>query len=105
MVTDTTVISLKSNVVLNHHFLDDLSNEYHVTFPTVVRLSDYDMSIIKKAYKTAVIQNDQEMLITLIKKKKQLRAIKNKFFILHKFIKIEFIDFNHLIRNNEFPRF
>src|SRR5690554_7840833 len=86
MVTDTTVISLKSNVVLNHHFLDDLSNEYHVTFPTVVRLSDYDMSIIKKAYKTAVIQNDQEMLNTLIQKIEQVTAIKNQHLNPHQFI-------------------
>ncbi|HLW42185.1 MAG TPA: RDD family protein [Flavobacterium sp.] len=99
MVTDTTVISLKSNVALNHHFLDDLSNEYHVTFPTVVRLSDYDMSIIKKAYKTAVIQNDQEMLNTLIQKIEQVTAIKNQHLNPHQFIQTVINDFNHLTSN------
>lgn len=96
IVTGATVISLKSNVVLNHRFLDDLSNEYQVSFPTVVRLSDYDMNIIKKAYKTAVIQNNQEMLSALIQKIEQVTAIKNQHLSPHQFIQTVMNDFNHL---------
>lgn len=96
IVTGATVISLKSNVVLNHRFLDDLSNEYQVSFPTVVRLSDYDMNIIKKAYKTAVIQNNQEMLTALVQKIEQVTEIKNKHLSPHQFIQTVMNDFNHL---------
>lgn len=96
MVTDTTVISLKSNVQLNHRFLDDLSNEYVVTFPTVLRLSDHDMNIIKKAYNTAIIQNDYEMITKLIAKIEEVTTIKNQNFNQHQFIQTIINDFNHL---------
>lgn len=96
MVTDTTVISLKSDVKLNHRFLDDLSHEYVVTFPTVLRLSDHDMSIIKKAYNTAIIQNDQKMINALTLKIEEVTTIKNHQLNQHQFIQTIINDFNHL---------
>lgn len=96
MVTDSTVISIKSNAKLNHRFLDDLNEEYVVTFPTVLRLSDYDMSIIKKAYHTAIIQNDLDMVEELISKIVEVAAIKNNFRNPHHFMQTVINDFNHL---------
>jgi len=96
IVTDTTVISIKSNAVLNHRFLEGITEEYQVTFPTVIRLSDYDMSIIKKAYKTAVIQNDQELLKTLIAKIEQVAVIKKHTDDVHDFMQTVINDFNYL---------
>lgn len=96
MVTDTTVISLKSNVQLNHRFLNDLSNEYVVSFPTVLRLSDHDMNIIKKAYNTAIIQNDLQMIDKLILKIEEVTTIKNQNLNQHQFIQTVINDFNHL---------
>lgn len=96
MVTDTTVISLKSNVQLNHRFLNDLSNEYIVSFPTVLRLSDNDMNIIKKAYSTAVMQNDVLMIDKLILKIEEVTTIKNQHLNQHQFIQTIINDFNHL---------
>ncbi len=96
MVTDTTVISLKSNVQLNHRFLDDLSNEYVVSYPTVLRLTDHDMSIIKKAYNTAILQNDHLMIDKLISKIEEVTTIKNTQLNQHQFIQTIINDFNHL---------
>ncbi len=99
MVTDTTVISLKSNVRLNHRFLDELSNQYVVSFPTVLRLSDHDMNIIKKAYNTAVLQNDTMMIDKLITKIEEVTNIKNQHLNQHQFIQTIINDFNHLTSN------
>lgn len=96
MVTDSTVISVKSNVQLNHRFLNDLSNEYVVMFPTVLRLSDHDMNIIKKAYQTAVLQNDVQMLHKLVLKIEEVTHIQNKNLNPHQFIQVIINDFNHL---------
>jgi len=96
MVTDTTVISLKSNEQLNHRFLNDLSNEYVVSFPTVLRLSDHDMNIIKKAYNTAILQNDGLMIDKLISKIEEVTTIKNQSLNQHQFIQTVINDFNHL---------
>lgn len=96
MVTDTTVISLKSNVQLNHRFLNDLSNEYVVSFPTVLRLSDHDMNIIKKAYNTAILQNDGLMIDKLISKIEEVTTIKNQSLNQYQFIQTVINDFNHL---------
>ncbi len=96
MVTDTTVISLKSNVKLNHRFLNDLSDEYVVAFPTVLRLSDHDMNIIKKAYNTAIIQNDVLMINELVSKIEEVTTIKNHQLNSHQFIQTVINDFNHL---------
>ena len=96
MVTDTTVISMKSNVQLNHRFLEDLTEEYVVNFPTVLRLSDHDMAIIKKAYHTAIIQNDVRMVKELISKIEEVAAIKNNFQNPHHFMQTVINDFNHL---------
>lgn len=96
MVTDTTVISMKSNVQLNHRFLEDLTEEYVVSFPTVLRLSDHDMAIIKKAYHTAIIQNDVRMVKELISKIEEVAAIKNNFQNPHHFMQTVINDFNHL---------
>lgn len=99
MVTDTTVISLKSTVQLNHRFLDDLSHEYSVTFPTVLRLSDNDMNIIKKAYNTAIIQNDSLMIEKLILKIEEVTNIKNLHLNQHQFMQTIINDFNYLTSN------
>lgn len=96
IVTDATVISLKSKVTLNHRFLNDLSNEYIVTFPTVVRLSDNDMNIIKKAYNTAIMENDQSMINRLVLKIEEVTTIKNQEQTAHQFIQTIINDFNHL---------
>ena len=96
MVTDTTVISLKSNVKLNHRFLNDLSDEYVVTFPTVLRLSDHDMNIIKKAYNTAIIQNNVLMINELVSKIEEVTTIKNHQLNPYQFIQTVINDFNHL---------
>lgn len=96
MVTDTTVISLKSNVQLNHRYLNDLSNEYLVSFPTVLRLSDHDMNIIKKAYNTAILQNDTLMIDKLISKIEEVTTIRNQSLNQHQFIQTVINDFNHL---------
>jgi len=99
IVTDTTVICLRSNVNLNHRFLSDLSTEYIVTFPTVVRLSDYDMNIIKKAYKTALMQKDHQMINQLILKIEEVTSVKNQYSDQNKFIQTIINDFNHLTSN------
>lgn len=96
IVVDTTVISLKSSVQLKHRFLDEISNEYVVTFPMVVRLSDNDMNIIKKAYTNAIMQNDVPMLNKLVLKIEEVTEIKKQDITVHKFIQTVISDFNHL---------
>ena len=96
IVADTTVVSLKSYIQLRHRFLDEISNEYIVTFPTVVRLSDNDMNIIKKAYSNAIMQNDMQMLNKLVLKIEEVTEIKKQDVTVHQFIQTIINDFNHL---------
>lgn len=96
IVTDTTVVTLKSNVLLNHRFLDNISREYTVTFSTAIRLSDYEMSIIKKAYKTTVIQNNHALMETLITKIEKVAVIKSSTNDVYGFIQTVINDFNYL---------
>lgn len=96
IVADTTVISLKSNIQLNHRYLDEISNEYVVTFPTVVRLSDNDMNIIKKAYTNAIMKNDTLMIDKLVLKIEEVTEIKKQDITVHQFIQTIINDFNHL---------
>ena len=92
-ISDLIILYKKTNEL---KYLEDLTEEYVVSFPTVLRLSDHDMAIIKKAYHTAIIQNDVRMVKELISKIEEVAAIKNNFQNPHHFMQTVINDFNHL---------
>src|SRR5690606_27265200 len=51
IAADTTVISTKQNMALQQTLFAEITQEYTVTFPQVMRLSDKDANTIKDIYK------------------------------------------------------
>ncbi|MCL8008893.1 RDD family protein [Gelidibacter japonicus] len=65
MAAGTSVILLKDKVNISHTILEDLTEDYKPTYPTVIKLSDNDARIIKDTFTTAKLANDYQTLIKL----------------------------------------
>lgn len=77
MTAGTSVIALKSKVNINHTILEDLTEDYQPTYPSVIRLSDNDARIIKETFLTARRSKDYKTLIKLREKIKEVAQIKD----------------------------
>src|SRR5690606_1408585 len=53
MAAGTSVILLKDKVNISHTILEELTEDYKPTYPTVIKLSDNDARIIKDTFTTA----------------------------------------------------
>ncbi|WP_417370669.1 RDD family protein [Gelidibacter japonicus] len=65
MAAGTSVILLKDKVNISHTILEELTEDYKPTYPTVIKLSDNDARIIKDTFTTAKLANDYQTLIKL----------------------------------------
>ncbi|GGF61744.1 RDD family protein [Wenyingzhuangia marina] len=70
MASGTAVVSLRNKVDISHTILDETisTNNYQPTYPSVVRLSDNDVRIIKENFIRAKAKKDQDLLIKLREK-------------------------------------
>ena len=50
MAAGTSIITLKNSVTINSTILEEIGNEYQPTYPTIIKLSDNDMRIIKDTF-------------------------------------------------------
>ena len=78
MTAGTAVISLKDKVNINHTILEELKTDYLPTYPSVIKLSDNDIRIIKDTFLTAKKSKDYSTLIKLRDKILEVIDIKEK---------------------------
>ncbi|WP_163514420.1 RDD family protein [Gelidibacter japonicus] len=76
MAAGTSVILLKDKVNISHTILEELTEDYKPTYPTVIKLSDNDARIIKDTFTTAKLANDYQTLIKLRNKITEVIEVK-----------------------------
>jgi uncharacterized RDD family membrane protein YckC len=77
MAAGTAVINLQNKFTIDSTILENINQDYHPTYPLVIKLSDNDASIIKSSYQTAKIKKDYATLIKLRTKIEEVTGIKN----------------------------
>lgn len=87
IMANTVVISLKDEVKFSDTILEKITDTYKPTYPSVIKLSDNDVRIIKETYKTASKLSDYKTLIKLRNKIIEVTEIKS----IHR-SDLEFID-------------
>lgn len=76
IAADTTVISTKQNMALQQTLFAEITQEYAVTFPQVMRLSDKDANTIKDIYKKGYERKDYNIILALSNKLVELLDVK-----------------------------
>lgn len=94
----TVVISTKNNVKISHTILEDIEEEYTPQFPTIMRLTDKDVRIIKEAYLIALKGNDYKTLNVLRKKIEDILEVSSKYYD-KQFIETVLKDYNYYTQN------
>jgi len=87
IIANTIVIYLKDHVQFSQTILENITDTYKPTYPSVIKLSDNDARIIKETFRNAAKVNDYKTLIKLRSKILEVTDIKS----VHKSDK-EFID-------------
>lgn len=100
MAAGTAVISLKDNVSINHTILENITEDYKPTYPSVIKLSDNDARIIKETFVSARATKDYQTLIKLRSKIMEVIGLKE---MKHKtdidFIDVVLKDYNYYTQN------
>lgn len=99
MTAGTAVISLKSNININHTILEEIDQAYIPTYPLVIKLSDNDARIIKETFNTALAKRDFATLIKLRTKIEQVTGIKNTSGNDIDFVRTVLKDYNFYTQN------
>lgn len=99
MAAGTAVITLKNNISINSTILQEIGNEYVPTYPSVIKLSDNDMRIIKDTFELARAKNDYETIKKLVDKIETVTGIKNQSGNRPDFIKTVLKDYNFYTQN------
>ena len=99
MAAGTAVISLKNNININHTILQEVNNDYVPTYPSVIKLSDNDVRIIKETFEMSLRNKDYATLIKLREKIIQVTGIKNQSGNDQDFIRTIMKDYNFYTQN------
>ena len=78
MTAGTGVIALKNKVNISHTILEELKEDYTPTYPSVIKLSDNDVRIIKETYLAAKKSKDYATLIKLRAKVIEVMEIRHQ---------------------------
>ena len=95
VIANTIVVYLKDEVSFSHNILENITNDYVPTYPSVIKLSDNDIRIIKETYKTASKFNDYKTLIKLRSKILEVTQVKSVHKSDKDFISIVLKDYNY----------
>ncbi len=90
----TAVIRLKNDINISHTILEEIHEQYQPLFPSVIRLSDRDATIIKDSYLIAKKNNDLNTIIKLRKKIEEVIDVKNTLSSDYHFIDTILKDYN-----------
>jgi uncharacterized RDD family membrane protein YckC len=95
----TAIISLKNDVSINSTILEDINEDYVPVYPSVIKLSDNDVRIIKDNFQRAKKHNDYEIIRKLKDKIQTVTGIKNQSGNDVDFIKTVLKDYNYYTQN------
>jgi len=95
----TAVITLKNRVTINSTILQEIDDNYVAVYPTVIKLSDNDVRIIKDTFEAAYLRNDYDVMNKLKLKIEQVTGVKNQSGNNPDFIKTILKDYNYYTRN------
>lgn len=100
MAAGTAVIVLKDQVNISHTILENLTEDYKPSYPSVIKLSDNDARIIKETFNTSRLANDYKTLIRLREKIMEVTGIKEvKQKTDKEFIGVILKDYNFYTQN------
>jgi hypothetical protein len=100
MAAGTAVITLKNSITISNTILEDIGHEYVPTYPSVIKLSDNDMRIIKETFNNALAQDDFELINKLKEKIEKVTGIKKQSESSNReFIRIILKDYNYYTQN------
>jgi len=95
MAAGTAIISLKNDISINSTILEDINEDYVPIYPSVIKLSDNDVRIIKDNFQRAKKHNDHEIIRKLKSKIEAVTGIKNQSGNDSDFIKTVLKDYNY----------
>jgi len=99
MAAGTAIISLKNDISINSTILEDINEDYVPVYPSVIKLSDNDVRIIKDNFQRARKHHDQEIIRKLKAKIEAVTGIKNQSGNDTDFIKTVLKDYNFYTQN------
>ncbi|UGU17122.1 RDD family protein [Sinomicrobium kalidii] len=95
MTAGTSVISLKNNVTIDHTILENIQEGYQPVYPTVIRLSDNDVRIIKETFLAAKKSRDKNIMLKLKIKIEEVIQAKAEEADVNSFIDRVLKDYNY----------
>lgn len=98
MTAGTAVISLKNKVQISHTILEEIGDNYKPLYPSVIKLSDNDMRIIKETFIIARRGKDFDTLLKLRIKVEEVMETKSNQDTIP-FIDIVIKDYNFYTQN------
>jgi len=98
-IANTVVIYQKDNVKFTDTILENLSNKYIPTYPSVIKLSDNDARIIKSTFLSAKKSDDYKTLIKLRSKIIEVTQITSVHNTDKEFIDAVLKDYNFYTQN------
>ena len=99
MAAETAVITLKNKITINSTILEELESQYQPKYPSVIKLTDNDVRIIKETFQVAQNKNDTVMVNKLCVKIETVMGVKNDNLSEADFIKIILKDYNFYTGN------
>jgi uncharacterized RDD family membrane protein YckC len=99
MVAGTAVISLKNDINISSTILENIGDNYVPIYPSVIKLSDNDIRIIKDSFQLARKKGDHETVRKLCGKIEKVAGIKNQSGNDADFIKTVLKDYNFYTQN------
>jgi len=99
LAAGTAVINLRNNVNISHTILEELRTDYKPTYPSVIKLSDNDVRIIKETFNIAKKNADYKTLIQLRAKIVEVIGLKNFYGTDMEFIDTVVKDYNYYTQN------
>lgn len=96
---NTVVISLQDKANFSQTILENISNEYKPTYPSVIKLSDNDARIIKDTFTEARKVRDYKTLIKLRAKIEEVTGASAKGLTDMQFIDTVLKDYNYYTQN------
>ena len=99
MAAETAVITLKNKITINNTILEELESQYQPKYPSVIKLTDNDVRIIKETFQVAQNKNDTVMVNKLCVKIETVMGVKNDNLSEADFIKIILKDYNFYTGN------
>lgn len=100
LASGTAVISLKKKVSIDHTILQEVENDYQPVYPSVIKLSDNDVRIIKENFLRAKKNMDHATMIILRDKVVSVIAEEPKKDVtIENFLRRVIKDYNHYTQN------